>query len=130
MDARHDFVRRVGATADDGGLMLVTSRCQSRIASPSVGVNHRPRLHGALDEGKEAVCRDICDTLEADPAKPSAILLGRYGDDGLALGFSASRALFRAANIGFVNLDRTRKQSRPGRTIARRSLCSQVQAVS
>ena len=56
------------------------------------------------------VCRDISDLLKADAAKPPAVLLDCYGDDGLALGFSASRTLFRATNIGFINLDRTRQQ--------------------
>ena len=39
--------------------------------------------------------------------KPPAVLLDCYGDDGLALGFSASRTLFLATNMGFINLDRT-----------------------
>ena len=90
--------------------MLVTGRRQSGITPPAVGVNHRPALHSALDEGKQAVCRDISDLLKADAAKPPAVLLDCYGDDGLALGFSASRTLFRATNIGFINLDRTRQQ--------------------
>src|SRR5208337_3146623 len=110
VDARHDFVRRVGAAAEDRDLMLVTGRRQSGITPPAVGVNHRPALHSALDEGKQAVCRDIFDLLKADAAKPPAVLLDCYGDDGLALGFSASRTLFRATNIGFINLDRTRQQ--------------------
>ena len=107
VDARHDFVRRVGAAAEDGDLMLVTGRRQSGITPPAVGVNHRPALHSALDEGKASICRDISDLLKADAAKPPAVLLDCYGDDGLALGFSASRTLFRASNIGFVQLDRT-----------------------
>jgi hypothetical protein len=37
-----------------------------------------------LDEGKQAVCRDISDLLKADAAKPPAVLLDCYGDDGLA----------------------------------------------
>src|SRR5271166_6020829 len=90
VDARHDFVRRVGAVAEDRDLMLVTGRRQSGITSPAVGVNHRPALHSALDEGKQTVCRDISDLLKADAAKPPAVLLDCYGDDGLALGFSAS----------------------------------------
>jgi hypothetical protein len=110
VDARHDFVSRVGAATDNSGLMLIASRRQSRITAPSVGMNDSPKLHGALDEGKQAVCRDIPDMLKADAAEPPAILLGCYGDDGLALGFSASRARFRAANIGFVNLNSTGQQ--------------------
>ena len=90
--------------------MLVTGRRQSGITSPAVGVNHRPALHSALDEGKQTVCRDISDLLKADAAEGPAVLLDCYGDDGLALGFSASRTLFRATNIGFINLDRTRQQ--------------------
>src|SRR5271165_1276976 len=110
VDARHDLVRRAGAAAEDRDLMLVTGRRQSGITPPAVGVNHRPALNSALDEGKQAVCRDIFDLLKADAAKPPAVLLDCYGDDGLALGFSASRTLFRATNIGFINLDRTRQQ--------------------
>src|SRR5208283_2434942 len=69
VDARHDFVRRVGVVAEDRDLMLVTGRRQSGITSPAVGVNHRPALHSALDEGKQTVCRDISDLLKADAAK-------------------------------------------------------------
>ena len=72
VDARHDFVRRVGAVAEDRDLMLVTGRRQSGITPPAVGVNHRPALHSALDEGKQAVCRDISDLLKADAARNGA----------------------------------------------------------
>jgi hypothetical protein len=70
VDARHDFVSRVGAATDNSGLMLIASRRQSRITAPSVGMNDSPKLHGALDEGKQAVCRDIPDMLKADAAEP------------------------------------------------------------
>lgn len=70
VDARHDFVSRGGAA---GYLMLVPSRSQSGIAPPSIGVNNGPGIHGTLDEGKEAVRRDVLDSLEADATKPSAI---------------------------------------------------------
>ena len=48
----------------------------------------------------------------------------------LCFGFPAPLSLFGAADIGFVNLDSAGEASRPGRTIARRSLWSQVHAVS
>src|SRR5208283_3033888 len=70
--------------------MLVTGRRQSGITPPAVGVNHRPALHSGLDEGKQAICRDISDLLKADATKPPAVLLDCYGEDGLALGFSAA----------------------------------------
>src|SRR3990172_694201 len=109
-DARHDFVSRVGAATDHGDLMLVPGRRHSGITFPSMGVNRRPGFYGTLDEGKEAVRRDIPDALKADSAKPTAVLLGCHRDDRLVLGVPASLALFRAANIGFVNLDGTEKQ--------------------
>jgi hypothetical protein len=132
VDARHDFVSRVGAAADDSGLMLIASRRQSRVTAPSVGLNDSPKLHGALDEGEQAVCRDIADILKADAAEPPAILLGCYAMAMMALR-SVSRPRVPASGPPTqVSSTSTvpESRSRPGRTIARRSLCSQVHAVS
>src|SRR5579864_9641063 len=85
--------------------MSVASRRQPGIASPSVGMNCRPGRHRTLNEGKKAVCGDILDAPKADAAGATAILLGCDRDDGLVIGFSPSRALFRAADISFINLD-------------------------
>ncbi len=109
MDTGHDLVSRIGAAVDDGDLVLVAGRRQSRVAAPSVGVNLRSRRHGALDEGKQTVRGHVFDAPKADPANAATILFGRHRDNGLGLGFPTPFAFFRAADIGFVHLDGARE---------------------
>jgi len=108
VDARHDLVRRFRPAFDDGDLVLVAGRRQPGVAVPSVGVNHRTGHHGILDEGAQAVPGHILDAPKA-AADAAASLLGRHHNDGLGLDFPASLALFRAADIGFVDLDGARE---------------------
>ena len=74
VDAWHDFVRRVGAAAEDQYLMLVTGRRQSGMSPPAVGVNHRPALYSALDEGKQVSVETyaICWSPTTSPETTSA----------------------------------------------------------
>src|ERR1019366_9610324 len=62
---------------------------------------------------------------------PRPFFLRRDHDDGLFLDLATPLALFNASNACFAGLDlASKRRSRPGRTIALRSLCIHVQAVS
>ena len=105
MDARHDLVRRFRAAADHRDLMAVAGGRQPGVASPAVGVNCRPRLHGFLQEGQQALGGDVLDAPKADAPDAAPALFSRHRDDGLTLDRTAPLAFFRAAHIGFVGLD-------------------------
>jgi len=109
VDSRHDIVGRLRAAADDGDLVAVAGRRQPGIAAPSVGVYLRPRRHGTLDEGEQAVRRHVLDAPKADSADAATTFFSRHRDNGLGLGFPSPLALFGAADIGFVDLDCARK---------------------
>ena len=98
VDARHDLVSRIATAADDSDLMLVAGRRQPGIAAPSIGVDHRPGHHGALDEGEQAVRGQVLDASQADATDAATALLGRYRNDSLGLGLPAPLALLRATS--------------------------------
>ena len=85
--------------------MAVAGRRQPGVASPAVGVNCRPRLHGFLQEGQQALGGDVLDAPKADAPDAAPALFSHHRDDGLALDRTAPLAFFRAAHIGFVGLD-------------------------
>ena len=89
VDPWHDLVSRIGTVVDNGDLVLVAGRRQPRVAAPSVGVNHRPGRHGALDEGKQAVRGHVFDVPKADPTNAATALFGRHRDNGLGLDLPA-----------------------------------------
>ena len=55
VDTGQGFVLQFCAAADNGNLMLVSGLRQTRIAAPSIGVDHRADCHGVLNERNEAV---------------------------------------------------------------------------
>ena len=103
--AWHDLVRWFRAAADHRDLMAVTGGRQPGVASPAVCMNCRPRLHGVLQEGQQALGGDVLDAPKADAPDAAPALLSRHRDDGLALDLTAPLAFLRAAHIGFVGLD-------------------------
>lgn len=124
-------MRGIGTGADDADLVLVAGCFEPGITSPAIGVDGGSGYDRVANEGQQAVRRYVLDPAQSDAADALAALLGCNRDNGFALDLSAPFVLFRAANIGFVDLDRSPlSASRPGRTMARRSLCSQAQAVS
>src|SRR5271165_4967573 len=129
VNPRHDFVGWIQTVADDGDLVLVAGVRQPGIPAPSVGVDCRPRRHDALNEGEKAIRRHILDAPKADPADGPTALFGGHGDKGLGFGAPTTLALFRASDVGFVDFYRPRETIQAGPS-PRRSLCSQVQAVS
>ena len=68
-------------------------------------MNCRPRLHGFLQEGQQALGGDVLNAPKADAPDTTPTLFSRHRDDGLPLDLAASLAFFRAAHIGFVGLD-------------------------
>jgi hypothetical protein len=91
----------------------------------------RARLHGFPDEAQKAFRGNAVDAPRPDTPDSTAVFLRRDHDDGLFLDLATPLALFNASNAGFAGLDlASKRRSRPGRTIALRSLCIHVQAVS
>jgi hypothetical protein len=137
VNPRHDFVGWIQTVADDGDLMLVASVRQPGIPAPSVGVDCRPRRHGALHEGEKAIRRHILDAPKADPADGPTALFGGHGDNGVGFGAPTALALFRASGVGFVDFCRPREtiptrpdhrppqlvQPSPGRLVAAKPQC-------
>ena len=105
VDTGQDFVRQFCAAADNGNLMLVSSLRQTRIAAPSIGVDHRADCHGVLNEGNEAVPGHVHDASEANAANTASALLGCHRDDRLGFRFTPPHALFRTADVGLIYLD-------------------------
>src|ERR1019366_1474467 len=131
MNARHDFVSLFIPAADDRNAMIVTRGREAGIAFPSVRVDCCARLYGLSNEVQQAFGGDIVDAPQADAPDSTAVFLRRDHDDGLFLDLATPLALFNASNAGFAGLDlASKRRSRSGRTIALRSLCIHVQAVS
>src|SRR5208283_3218038 len=105
VDARHDFVSRIGAIAYDADVVPITSRRQPVVATPAVGVDHRPRRHDVPDKRYQGVRRYIFDAPQADTTNAAPALFGRHSDDRLGFGSPPTFTLFRAADIGFVDFD-------------------------
>jgi len=135
MNARHDFVSLFVPTADDRHAMFVPCGREARIAFPPVGVNCCARLHGFSNEVQKAFGGNILDAFESDASDCASVFLCRDHDDGLFLDLAAPPALFRAANVGFIDFNLTGKsiaprsyhgpaqfvQPRPSRFVARTS---------
>ncbi len=100
VDARHDFVSRIGAIAYDADVVPITSRRQPVVATPAVGVDHRPRRHDVPDKRYQGVRRYIFDAPQADTTNAAPALFGRRSDDRLGFGSPPTFTLFRAADIG------------------------------
>lgn len=105
VDARHHLVGRFGSGADDRHVVRGARRRKPGIAPPAVGVNGRARLDGFPDELPQALGGDIVVVTQPNASNAAPTFLGRNDRDSLVLDLAAPRALFRAAHIGFVDLD-------------------------
>src|SRR5208337_3442496 len=99
------FVSRIGAIAYDADVAPITSRRQPVVATPAVGVDHRPRHNDVPDKRYQGVRRYIFDAPQADTTNSAPALFGRHSDDRLGFGSPPTFTLFRAADIGFVDFD-------------------------
>jgi len=97
---------------------------------PTIGVEQTSRLDAILNEGVQARGRGVFNYPHPNPPNARAIGLGGYDDQGFTFGLSACNTLFQSTYHGFIYLAQPFSRSRSGRTIARLSLCSHVQAVS
>ncbi len=107
VNAGHDHVGRIGATADDGDSMLVAQRRQASVAAPTVSVDGRSGHGDGPNEGDQAVRRYVGDAVQTDAANATTAFLCRHDDNGLVLGLTSAPALFRAADVSLVDLDLT-----------------------
>jgi hypothetical protein len=105
MNARHDFVSWFVPAADDCQVMFVTYRRMVRITSPSVGVNGHARLTFSRMKSRRL------------SAETSLTRFSRMRPMARPF-FSAAITTMDFSSISPVS------RSRPGRTMARRSLCS------
>jgi hypothetical protein len=87
-------------------------------------------LDQLLDRREEAVDGRVGNRGEADTSHAAASLLNCDQHRCLLGGSAPVFARRDAADVGLVDLDLAGQRSRPGRTIARRSLCSSAQEVS
>ena len=138
MNARHDFVRLFVPTADDRNARLVACGREARIAFPPVGVNGRARLHDLSNEVQQTFGGNILDAFQANAPDRSPVFLCRDYSDGLFLDLAAPLALFRTANVGFIDFNLTGKsittwsyhgpaqlvQPRPSRFVATQAKCA------
>ena len=109
--------------------MLVTLPLQGKVTEPTVGVDDAASFHGVLRERHEDVRRSVRDSPHPNSADTRSILLSSNRDQRFALSPAATNALLQTAKVRLVHFDSPESRSRPGHTIARRNLCSQVQAV-
>jgi hypothetical protein len=130
VDTRHDHVRRVACMRDRGRVVDVASAAEPVVAAVVVGVDDRARLDRLLDRGEQALVADVGDADEPAAPHAGAALLDRDLDDHLPGGATATFAAGDAADVGLIGLDLALSRSRPGLTIARRSLCGSAQAAS
>lgn len=111
-------------------LAIVNVSLHSEVGGKAVGSNRASRHNGLSDESMESGPGRIRDTAQANAANALSIFFGGDGDQGLEFGPPAVCARFLAAPVGLVHLnDAIKSRSRPGRTMARRSLCNIAQAV-
>src|SRR5438128_8133315 len=101
---------------------------QMVVAEPPVGVQHTAGHHRFLHKTPERRRGPIGDLPHPDPTHPRADLLD--GDRNQRLFLGAPVPLLDPTDQRLIDLDAARQPIATGRTIARRSLCSQVHAVS
>ena len=129
MDPWKRIGRRLPGISVRGRPMAITPPAQGLVSHPSVRVHNAARFDGVPYKREQTRRRGVGDTPHPDPTDTPAIFLGGDGDQGF---FSVCRPRFPASvPPRYVSSTSTSpvNRSRPGRTIARRSLCSQAQAV-
>jgi hypothetical protein len=111
--------------------VLVAERSQPAVAWPPVGVHDRAGRRRCLQEGVERVAGGVLEHLQAQAPGAAPTDLDRDADERLLAALAAAaQALLQAAQEELVGLDLALSGSRLGATIARRSLCSIIHAVS
>jgi hypothetical protein len=129
VDMRQQFRRGLWLAFYHGHLMDVTLRCHCRIALPSVSMDGAPRFNRFLQQSRQADAGGVRNPFHANPPYARAIFLHSDNYQRLTLRLAAAHTLFQSPRQVSSTCTRPLRRSRPGRTIARRNLCSHVQAV-
>lgn len=103
--------------------------CERLVAPSAIGVHAAARLHRILHERNQTRCRGVPYPAHTHVPHPDVFLLHGYCNQSLALGLPSGKTLIRTAPEVSSTCTTPLSRSRPERTIARRSLCSQVEAV-
>ena len=129
MNSREKFRGFFLSAAKNGDFPFESFVFQAPIARPAVGVNRAAGLNRIQDEGMQALRCSVrsvacgsgrCQVHPLEPrSPPGAFLLS-----------ACLFCLLPAHHERLIDLNPARQSVRSGRTIARRSLCSQVHAVS
>ncbi len=85
MDAWHQFVRRLGRSADHGDAVREASSLESIVALPTIGMDRRTRHDRLAGEGHQHRRRCLLDAPHADVPDGAAALLRRDHDQLLAV---------------------------------------------
>jgi hypothetical protein len=109
MNEWHDLVGQFVAGVDHRDAVGIADVRKSGIAVPAIGMNGRARLDRLPDKLPQALGGDVLDAAPSDTTDGVTAFLGCQDYEGRALGFPASRPLFRATHIGLVDLDVARK---------------------
>jgi len=109
--------------------MIVAFAFQRQVAQPAIGVHDAARLHGILYKRYQALRGSVRDSPHSNAADARTIFLSRNYNQCFGFGLAPSNALLQAPDVCSSTSTRPVSRSRFGRTMARRNLCSHVQAV-
>jgi len=130
---RHAMRSGQQVLAHDGrrpdNLVPIAFGFQTSIATPAIGQDLAAWLYTSADRRHQDGARSVGDAGQTNAPDLRSIRLGRNKDQPLTFGPAASLARPLPAYIRLINFTVPANRSRPGRTMARRSLCSQRQAV-
>src|SRR5437879_9897921 len=109
-------------------LVLVALVLQGQVPQPAVGVDDAAGCDRILNKWNHAFGRSVQNLAHANSTESRSIFLSGNNHQSFLQIESAGQALFQAADIAFIHFDLPVSKSRPGLTMARRNLCSIVQA--
>ena len=129
MNTRQQIGWRFLVTSKKGDPVAVAILFEGIVPEPRICMHDAARLDRVEHKRHQARGRSVCDSPHPNPANTPSVLLRRHHDQGFPPGLSTPLALFRTAKVSFVHLHRARQPIAARLIIARRNLCSQVQAV-
>jgi hypothetical protein len=106
MDSRHEFVGKLLAALDVCDLVSIPIGAQGVVPGPPIGVDRRTGSDDLLNKGNQAGGGYVMDSCQSDTPDAPPMLLRCDDHDALGLRFSSGHALFGAADVGLIHLDR------------------------
>ncbi len=100
------------------------------VASPSVRMDYGARLNAVHQEATQTFGGSVGDLAQADASDSLPIFLSCHHNQSLFLPLPTENPFLQSAQISLITSTLRASKSRPGRTIARRNLCSHIHAVS